>query len=320
MTVLSPVLVQRFCDNNGNPLFGGQLYSYQAGTTTPLATYTDSTGSTANTNPVVLNARGEANVWIPANTAYKFVLEDSAGNTIWTVDQVQIQQYLTIYGGVDTGSANAYVLTFTAPFSSYSDGIVLYWVPSNTNTSGSTLNVNGIGVISIVNPDGSALVAGQIVANQPATVMYKGGDWYLLLTGTNPQVLPFFKKLTSGTTIPDAGGTQQLVGFLGMPQNTQNAAYTTVLADNGKQIYHSDGSAYTWTIPANSSVAYPVGTTITFVNDASGAVNITLAITTDTMVWVPSGATGTRTIAQYGRAVALKVASTRWWVSGVGIS
>jgi hypothetical protein len=86
--LLSPVPVMRFYDNNNNPLAGGQLFTYQAGTTTPVATYTDSTASTANTNPIILNARGEAPVWLLPAQAYKFVLEDANGNTIWTCDQI----------------------------------------------------------------------------------------------------------------------------------------------------------------------------------------------------------------------------------------
>jgi hypothetical protein len=87
-TQLSPLPVQRFYDNNNNPLSGGQLWTYQAGTSTPQATYTDSTGGTANANPVVMNARGEANVWLTQGQAYKFVLKDASSNTIWTTDQI----------------------------------------------------------------------------------------------------------------------------------------------------------------------------------------------------------------------------------------
>lgn len=183
MTVLSPVLVQRFCDNNGNPLFGGQLYSYEAGTTTPLATYTDSTGVTANTNPVILNARGEANVWVPPNVAYKFVLEDSSGNTIWTVDNVIQQQLITLYGGVDTGALDAYAINFNAPFTTLTNGIVIYFIPSHTNTGPSTLNVNSLGVDSITNPDGSGLSARAIVSGEPCQVMRYNGFWLLLNSG-----------------------------------------------------------------------------------------------------------------------------------------
>jgi hypothetical protein len=89
MTVqLAPLAFQRFCDNNGNPLAAGQLWTYAAGTTTPQATYTDSTGTTPNPNPVPINARGEASVWLTPGQAYKFVLNDGFGNLIWTQDQV----------------------------------------------------------------------------------------------------------------------------------------------------------------------------------------------------------------------------------------
>lgn len=87
-TQISPLPIQRFYDNNNNPLAGGQLYTYIAGTTTPKATFTDSTGTTPNTNPVIMNARGEANVWLTPAQAYKFVLKDASSVTIWTVDQL----------------------------------------------------------------------------------------------------------------------------------------------------------------------------------------------------------------------------------------
>ena len=87
---LSPTPVMKFFDNNGNPLAQGLLTTYAAGTTTPLATYTDSTLGTANPTTITLNFRGEAAVWLPFNVAYKFLLTDSAGNTIpgYPVDQI----------------------------------------------------------------------------------------------------------------------------------------------------------------------------------------------------------------------------------------
>ncbi len=87
-TELTPVLKQRFFDANGVPLAGGLLYTYAATTVNPLATYTDQTGNTANANPVVLDSAGYANVWMGASS-YKFVLNDSLGNLIFTVDNVQ---------------------------------------------------------------------------------------------------------------------------------------------------------------------------------------------------------------------------------------
>jgi len=88
-TSLSPTPKLQFFDANGAPLAGGLLYTYEAGSTTPLATYTDSTGVSANTNPIVLDSRGEANVWLGADS-YKLALYTSVGVLIWTVDNIRI--------------------------------------------------------------------------------------------------------------------------------------------------------------------------------------------------------------------------------------
>jgi hypothetical protein len=80
----------QFFDNNGAPLSGGKIYTYEAGTTTPLASYTSSTGITAHTNPIVLNSAGRVpsgEIWI-ALRRYKFVLETSTGVLIATYDNV----------------------------------------------------------------------------------------------------------------------------------------------------------------------------------------------------------------------------------------
>jgi hypothetical protein len=87
MAVLTPTPKTAFVDAAGEPLVGGQLYTYIAGTTTLQATYTDSTATTANTNPVILDSRGEANVWL-GGAIYKFVLKDADGALIWTVDNI----------------------------------------------------------------------------------------------------------------------------------------------------------------------------------------------------------------------------------------
>jgi hypothetical protein len=87
MAVLTPSPKTAFVDAAGEPLVGGQLYTYIAGTTTLQATYTDSTATTANTNPIILDSRGEANVWL-GGAIYKFVLKDADGALIWTVDNI----------------------------------------------------------------------------------------------------------------------------------------------------------------------------------------------------------------------------------------
>lgn len=77
-------------DNNGVPLAGGLLYSYAAGTTTPLATYTSSSGAVANTNPIVLDSAGRTanEIWLTNGSAYKFILRNSAGVLIDTYDNI----------------------------------------------------------------------------------------------------------------------------------------------------------------------------------------------------------------------------------------
>ncbi len=111
------------------------------------------------------------------------------------------------------------------------------------------------------------------------------------------------------------------VGTEGIVQNSQSAAYTTVLTDAGKHIYHpsADTTARTWTIDSNANVAYPIGTAITFVNDTSAG-TLTIAITSDTLVLAGAGTTGSRTLAADWIATALKVTSTRWIISGTGLT
>lgn len=133
----------------------------------------------------------------------------------------------------------------------------------------------------------------------------------------------------SGTThhleiASDGGVTTQNtdadeVGYKGTPQTTHSAAssYPIVLTDAGKQIYLT-GSATGATIPANASVAFPVGTGILIINDTGGSVSI--SITTDTLEWALGGGTGTRTLADNGMAFVSKITSTVWKISGAGLS
>ena len=137
-------------------------------------------------------------------------------------------------------------------------------------------------------------------------------------------VTPILGTPTSGDLSNcTADGTDQ-VGFKNLPQNSQSANYTLVLADAGKHIFHpaSDNNARTFTIPAASSVAVPIGTAITFINMAAAA--CTIAITSDVMNLSSAGTTGSRTLAQYGSATAIKVAglssSGIWLISGSGLT
>lgn len=116
----------------------------------------------------------------------------------------------------------------------------------------------------------------------------------------------------------DSPVTWQLTGGV-IPQIIKSADYTFVRADKGCHVLHpsSDNNARTFTIPANSSVAFPIGTAITFVNKVN---TVTIAITTDTLTWAEDGSAGSRTLAANGVCTALKITATEWVISGVGLT
>lgn len=92
-------------DDNGNPLAGGLLYTYSAGTTTPLATYSDVGLTSANANPIVLDAGGRATIFL-SPSSYKWILKTSAGVTVWTRDNIGSVPTTNIDNDV-TGTAGA---------------------------------------------------------------------------------------------------------------------------------------------------------------------------------------------------------------------
>lgn len=129
-----------------------------------------------------------------------------------------------------------------------------------------------------------------------------------------------FKTPTGATTLGSSATVNGANISNEIPPNSKSADYTCVLTDAGKHIYHpvGDANSRTFTIPANSSVAFPIGTVLVFSNRAANA--CTLAITTDTLTWLPTGGTGSRTIAQYGKVAAEKVTSTEWELTGIGVT
>jgi hypothetical protein len=162
----------------------------------------------------------------------------------------------------------------------------------------------------------STSVTGVLKGNGTAISAAVAGTDYVTPTGTetltNKTISGADNTLTVDGTVP--------VGFRTIPQNSRSAAYTLVLADSGKHIFHpaADNNARTFTIPANSSVAYPIGTAITFINMA--AANVTIAITTDTLTLSPAGTAGSRTLATNGSATCIKIAATQWLISGSGLT
>jgi hypothetical protein len=156
-------------------------------------------------------------------------------------------------------------------------------------------------------------------ANLATAVTDETGSGLLVFATSPTLVTPVLGTPSSGTLSGCTVDGTDAVGFRNTPVNSQSAAYTLVLADSGKTIFHpvADDNARTFTIPANSSVAYAVGTVVTFVNLIN---TVTIAITTDTMYLAGDGTTGSRTLAAYGVASAVKVASTTWVISGNGLT
>lgn len=144
----------------------------------------------------------------------------------------------------------------------------------------------------------------------------------ILLKGSSTGYTTFASANTSATAYTVTFPAETMtVGYLNIPQNSQSAAYTLVLSDSGKQIFHpsADTTARTFTIPANSSVAFSIGTAVTFINQ-NGAGVVTIAITTDTMRFAGTGTTGSRTLAANGIATAVKVTATEWIISGTNLT
>jgi len=183
------------------------------------------------------------------------------------------------------------VLAYDANLQSF---VTAFTLPTADSTANFVLKTDGSGTLGF-----AAAATGDVTLAGSQTLTNKtisGADNTLTVDGTNA------------------------VGFRNIPQNSQSAAYTLVLADAGKHIFHpsSDANARTFTIPANSSVAYPIGTALTFINMTAAVV--TIAITTDTMYLSSAGTTGSRSLARYGSATAIKIDSTSWLISGSGLT
>lgn len=211
-----------------------------------------------------------------------------------------------------------------------SGGAVAVDAPSASTTTAFT--VNGIAsttnyAMKLIAPNtagqslGLQIVGGTTAADTPLAVYQAGGVQQLLyLYGDGGVVV-------GGATGGDQGlgsinaSSIYIAGaqlYIGSPINQQNTTYACVLADANKTIYGA-GTTSTITIPSNASVPYPKGTMLSFFNRGGGT--MTIQITSDTLLLMPSASTGSRTLAaNASSATALKVDSTVWMISGVGIT
>jgi hypothetical protein len=235
---LSPVAgaAQQFFTNSGTPLSGGLLYSYAAGTTTPQTTYTTAAGTTANSNPIVLNSAGrlDSEVWLTSTLTYKFVLKDSGGVTIATYDDIP---GIGTVSGLTTGTS---LLSGNG-----SGGFSNVVIGSNLSFVGGTLSATtggaGAGTVTSV-----ALTA-------PSAFTVTGSP----VTTTGTLAIAY-----SGTPVPvSSGGT-------GASTLTANAvvlgngasAVQFVAPGTAGNVLISDGSTWTSAPNAGTTTALAVGT------------------------------------------------------------
>ena len=181
--------------------------------------------------------------------------------------------------------------------------------------TGTLTNATGLPISGLVSSTSTALGVGTLELGDAAdTTLARSSAGVVTIEG---------KRIYTTAGLVDFSETQAAdsVGTRGVPQNSQSAAYQLVAADAGKHILHpsADTTARTFTIPANGTVAFPVGTVVTFINQNAGGV-ITIAITTDTMRLAGAGTTGSRTLAANGIATCIKLTSTEWLISGTGLT
>jgi hypothetical protein len=343
-------------DASGN-FSAGTITATLSGAATSATTATNLAGGAANQIPFQTGAG--ATSFAVAPTASNQVLNWNGSAFTWSAGTISgialgsnladltFGTYLTgtSYNGstavtLATNATNANTAsTIVARDASgnFTAGTITAALSGNASTATTATNVSGTVAVANGGTGLSTTTAYSVVfSGTTATGNFQAsagpGTTGQILTSNGAGALPTFQTSTSATqtltnkTISGADNTLTVdgtvpVGFRTIPQNSQSAAYTLVLADSGKHIFHpsADTTARTFTIPANSSVAYPVGTAITFINQ-NGAGVVTIAITTDTMRLSPAGTTGSRTLAANGSATCIKVASTEWLISGSGLT
>jgi hypothetical protein len=298
--------------------------------TTLTKTTGASLGATSSQYAIIIASPASANITITAPAASKAYIINNTSAT-YTVKIVG--------AGPTTGvtlatSEKAIVAWNGSDFVKIASSAVTTGTVTSVSGTGT---VNGITLTGTVTSSGSLTLGGTLsgvsltaqvsgtlpVANGGTGVTTSTGSGSVVLSTSPSLTTPVLGTPTSGTLSNCTVDGTDAVGFRNIPQNAQTGSYTLVLADSGKHIYHASGAgAATYTIPAATSVAYPIGTAVTFIN--LSATSISIAITTDTMYLSSSGATGTRTLAQYGSATAIKVSglssSGIWVISGSGLT
>lgn len=172
----------QFFTDNGDPLTGGLLYVYTAGTATPATTWTTNSGAVANTNPIVLDAAGRTpnEIWLNSGATYKFILKTSTGVLVGTYDNVPAIDDPTVFNNLITVTGtNTLIGTSVPAYTSYVAGMTLSFIPVATNTGAVTIDVDGLGAKNLFVGSSTAMVGGALVAGRIAQIEYDGTRFQL---------------------------------------------------------------------------------------------------------------------------------------------
>jgi len=282
----------QFFDDNGTPLAGGKLYSYAAGTTTLLATYTTSAGTVANTNPIILNAGGRTpnEIWQATGVLLKFVLYNSTNQLIGTYDGIpSINDPFGINSQLSSiAGTNSITATATPTLTAYATGAIYSFIAANTNTGAATLSIDSLTATSITKNGSVALSAGDIQAGKMMLVEYDGAAFQLInniVYGgsiTNGNIV----SLTSPLGVANGGSGAATFAANSVLLGNNTAAFQTIAPSTNKNVLTSNGT--TWTSAAPSTgLATAIGQ-VPFSTDGS-TFTPTQKITQGTAVATTSG-------------------------------
>lgn len=186
MATIAPFVFWQSLDNNGDPLDGGKIYTYEAGTTTPKGTFTDATGGTPNANPIVLDSNGRADIWLDTG-AYRFIIKTSADVTVDDVDNITGETANVFGSSVETVAVNTNITTaFENTVIEVTAAVTLSLLDVATATEGflfTVKNTAASGSVTI-DPDGTEQIDGAatiaIPRGKAAMIICDGTGWLSL--------------------------------------------------------------------------------------------------------------------------------------------